>query len=348
MVSDNNNSKTKFNFRLWFFLEGVLDVVVSSIYRVFVRLNDALRGNNLSGFILKITTYFINKISRYYIKYYPPQSPKKNSTIMWPVALSLILINLLFDLTFNFYFVLRALNNKISWLSQFALLTLAYAYMVFSSLESCYSNSIAWYGILNGTFDDSSIRPVLIIFFYAVGIIEAILSSLYFLVTTQLTLVWSIPVCILLYFIPPLLQKKVDNTVQINCVSNATYTNNSQYNTILAFYIVTANIVGLLFQISSFTANISAGLPWLSMMAVTAIATGLIAFYVIHILIKDSYTMLQYIKGVNFIDDDNLNKFDNAKPAADLSPILLQPNKIDNKSLISDIPEDDGGLVNGK
>ena len=300
------------------FIEGILDVVVSCIYRLILRLNEAVKQRNMLGFFVKMITYCANKISRYYIKYYPPKNKKEitRSMILWPIAAIFILINLIFDFTYNYFVVYRSLHNKIAWLNPLVIIGLSYAYMVISSLESCYSNAIAWYGILQGGFNDASIKVWINVFFVCVGLLEAALSSLYFMITTKMVLVWAIPTCILLYFLPPFIQKFVDGNVQMKCVGNSQEEKkDSLYNKIIAGYIVTANVVGLIFQLSSFTANISAGLPWLSAAMVTTLAYWFIGFYVFHALLTNSYTMMQYLFKVDFAADWIESIFGKSSPA---------------------------------
>ncbi|MDG2347905.1 MAG: hypothetical protein P8L77_00370 [Gammaproteobacteria bacterium] len=290
--------------RLVMFIEGILDVVVSCVYRLILRLNEAIKQKNIFGFVVKMVTYFANKISRYYIKYYPPKDQKQSfsrTIIMWPIAASLVLINLFFDFTINYFIVFRSLNNKISWLNPAIIILLSYTYMIMSSFESCYLNSISWYGILHGGFDDQKIKNVITVFFACVGLLEALLSSLYFMITTKMVLAWAIPACILLYFIPPFIQKYVDGYVLTKCVGHTKQQKfDTLYYKIIAGYIVTANVIGLLFQLSSFTANISAGLPWLSFVTVTTLAYWFIGFYVFHALLTNSYSMMQYLYDVDF------------------------------------------------
>ncbi|MEE2769507.1 MAG: hypothetical protein VX835_00290 [Pseudomonadota bacterium] len=316
------------NIKYWLFFEGILDVVVSCLYRVVATLNDVLKNNSINTFVIKLTGYFTNKLSRYYVKYFDQKNKVNHSNHFWPIAMSIIVLNLIFDFSYNFYFVIRALSNKISWLSNIMVLCLAYAYMILSSLDSCYSNSVAWYGILSGGFDDSSIRFSLNIFFALSGLIEAILSSLYFMVTTEMTLLWGMPICILLYFLPPFLQKYIDASVITNCVSNsedATY--NFPMYKMIAGYVVLANLIGLCFQLSSFTANIASGLPWLSATMVTNVGIAFVAFYVLHVLITNGYTWAQFILGVNFVDKPKISNINPVKNNP-VSANILQQKKI--------------------
>ena len=315
--------------RLVMFIEGILDVVVSCAYRLILRLNEAIRQKNVFGFVVKMVTYFANKISRYYIKYYPPKDQNHSfsrSIIMWPVAATIVLINLVFDFTINYFIVYRSLYNKISWLNPATIVVLSYAYMILSSLESCYSNSISWYGILFGGFDDQNIKNIITVFFVCVGLLEALLSSLYFLITTKMVLAWAIPACILLYFIPPFIQKFVDGYVLTKCVGQTEQAKfDTFYNKVTAGYIVTANVIGLVFQLSSFTANISAGLPWLSFATVTTLAYWFIGFYVFHALLTNSYSMMQFLYNVDFAAQwiDGGRGENNSTHSSDLS---IQPN----------------------
>lgn len=336
--------------RLAMFIEGIIDVIVSCAYRLILRLSEAVRQKNIFGFVVKMVTYFANKISRYYIKYYPPKNQKGDLSrmmIMWPIAAVLILINLIFDFTINYFIVYRSLYNKISWLNPATIIFLSYAYMIFSSLESCYSNSIAWYGILYGGFNDQNIKNVITVFFVCVGLLEALLSSLYFMITTKMVLAWAIPACILLYFIPPFIQKFVDGYVLTKCVGTTKdKPKDTLYNKILAGYIVTANVIGLFFQLSSFTANIGAGLPWLSFTTVTILAYWFIGFYVFHALVTNSYTMMQGLYDVDFaaqwieaIHADNIQ----ATPSNNLKG--PQDSEIDIKSGIS-LFADEGKTTN--
>lgn len=302
MGLDNKKSSSNDKYKTWLFLEGLLDVIVSCLYRVLVSLNDILRLGKLRLFILKVCTYFFNKLARYYVKYFDQKKNKNQLGALWPVVSIGILVNLIFDFSFNFFLVLRSLNNKISWLSNIAVLGLAYAYMVLSSAESFYVNSVSWYGILNGGFDDTAFRAYLNVFFVCVGLLEAIISSLYFIVTTNMTLLYGAPICFLLYFLPPFLQKYVDASVITNCVTvNEEATFKSSWYKLIAYYVVIANVLGLCFQISSFIANIASGLPWLTPVMVMHLSVAFVAFFVLHTLLTNGYTWAQYLFGVNFL-----------------------------------------------
>ena len=320
------------------FYVGILDVLVSCAYRVVISLHDVIRSATLNTFIVKLVTYVTNKTSRYYVKYFDQKNKKNNLAILWPIALAGIITNLIFDFTVNFITVFRSLNNKISWLSSSIVIGLSYTYMFFSSMDSCYQNTVSWYGILNGGFDDSAIKFAQNAFFVGVCLLEAIVSSLYFVVTTEMTLIWGVPICILLYFLPPFLQKYIDLSVIKNCVSNgkeATY--DYPLYKLTAVYVVLANLIGLGFQLSSFTANISSGLPWLSAAMVMNVAIGFVVFYIVNALVCSGYTWAQFLFGVNFVDQV---KFSSPEYKASSSLDNSSAVKKNSQSISSELPED--------
>lgn len=300
-MSGTTKNKYISDIRVALFCWGFLDVVVSSVYRVVANVNDIIKHSSVRIFIFKIFSYTLNKTARCYAQCFPQKNNKNNIWHYWPIVILLVITNLIFDFSYNFLYVFRALNGRLLWLSQRMVTTVAAFYMLFSSLDSFYSNSISWYGILNGGINDAMIRPFLKVFFLCVSILEAMICSLYFLVTTQMSLVIGGPICFLLYFLPPFLQKFVDASVRTNCTGKSKQENyNHPFYRFLGIYVVFATVIGLFFQISSFIANIASGLPWLSTPMVFNIALIFVVFYIVNTVITAGYTWGQFIYGVDF------------------------------------------------
>lgn len=312
------------NIKKWLFIESLLDVFIAFLYRTLASLRDILKSLNPISFIAKLTAYLINKTARAYTQFYPPHKSEKKSKYLkyfWPFALVLMAGNLVFDLFYNYQYIFRILNGAFIWLTQPMVIMVASMYMFFNSLSSLYSNTLSWYGISFGKLNLNRYESIINIFIILSSLSEATINSLFFMLTTQMSLAVGIPFCIILYFIPPFLQNYVDMTVRTSLISQpkeSLLTKNT-WILFIALYVTSAQVVGTCFQIASIMVMLNYNLGWLSPATLSFIGIGLVSFFAIQAVISSSISWGQFIWGVDFLDD---------KPKPESSASVSKPHQV--------------------